>query len=525
MPSDFYTLRVRDQAGATLWESAEQPAFVALDTWDVTLNPYTVRIYYATLFPFTRGPIDPENRLSPAEVTDFIADRFVPIIQDTWHTQVEEWGFGAPLHSRWDADKVVDIIITAPPFALMDGTGTYAAYIDPSGRPLPERRVWWRANLNAFQRYDTLENAYKSVFAHEFFHLMQWNVLLTEGQPANFWLNVFIEAQAEFAVSVQYPELELHKDHVTTRHSAYGTSANRFLAHRLNSSYRDLQADQTDKYDATLYWRFLYEQYNDMGVVRTALEKMVAHYDADIVPARGSAIDAAFARLDGPFRTFEESLIAFARANYALHLENGRCTDADLTSCGGFYYDPEEMYVGPSLKALLDYDGLHLRDSGVSPSGHGADYGGYYNLGGGEAVATEAEPAASPTYNGAIPASYGMDFIDVRLDPAVRGKPLTFSFQAEGTTARFSVQIWQLSSGYITPRAVTLQPETLTQSTISPALSPLRVKGASGRLPSDVDRLALIVTRLDADESADPVGAYHFTFDSSAESADASANE
>jgi hypothetical protein len=118
-----------------------------------------------------------------------------------------------------------------------------------------------------------------------------------------------------------------------------------------------------------------------------------------------------------------------------------------------------------------------------------------------------------------------MDFIDVRLDPAVRGKPLTFSFQAEGTTARFSVQIWQLSSGYITPRAVTLQPETLTQSTISPALSPLRVTGVSGRLPSDVDRLALIVTRLDADESADPVGAYHFTFDASAESADASANE
>jgi hypothetical protein len=34
------------------------------------------------------------------------------------------------------------------------------------------------------------------------------------------------------------------------------------------------------------------------------------------------------------------------------------------------------------------------------------------------------------------------------------------------------------------------------------------------------DRLSLIVTRLDADEAADPIGAYHFTFDSTADSAD-----
>jgi len=27
-----------------------------------------------------------------------------------------------------------------------------------------------------------LENAYKAVFAHEFFHLMQWNVLLSVGE-------------------------------------------------------------------------------------------------------------------------------------------------------------------------------------------------------------------------------------------------------------------------------------------------------------------------------------------------------
>jgi hypothetical protein len=516
MLSDFYYLRLTDRAGQNLGVNPNpgRPAFVVLDTWDVALGSekrpaYIVRTYYATLFPFASGPNDLENRLSPDEVTDFIADQLVPIIQDTWHTQVEQWGFGTPLHSRWDADKVVEMIITDPPYALMDGTGTYTAYIDPSGRPLPERRVWWRASCDAFQRYDTLENAYKSVFAHEFFHLMQWSVLLSTGQPTNLWLNVFVEAQAEFAESAQYPDLEMSKAHVATRHSAYVGSANRFLAHRLNTSYRDLQADQKDKYDAALYWRFLYEQYNDMGIVRAALEEMARRYNPNIVASIASTMDAAFARLDGPFHTYEESLVAFAVANYALRLENGRCAAAEFAACKGLYYDPDQVYADPLLEAQLIFDGLQLKE----PS-HGANDGAYYGL---DTASTNSVPLPDPgdeplTYHSTIPSSYGMDFIEIRLDPAVQGQSLMVEFQAEGKIARFNVQLWQLSPGEIKPRAITLQPETLTQSAVY-------------QLPSTVDRLALVITRLDADETADPVGAYQVTLDSSAVTADASSNK
>ena len=68
----------------------------------------------------------------------------MPIIQETWHTQFHTWGFGEPIHPDWDADKVVEIIITDPPFALFDGTG-HLHSIRPhrNGHPYPQRRLWW----------------------------------------------------------------------------------------------------------------------------------------------------------------------------------------------------------------------------------------------------------------------------------------------------------------------------------------------------------------------------------------------
>ena len=65
-------------------------------------------------------------------------------------------------------------------------------------------------------------------------------------------------------------------------------------------------------------------------------------------------MDRAFQRADGPFDNFEESLIAFAWANYALRLdvELGGCCPmpkaapvADATTIG------EDMYVDPALEA------------------------------------------------------------------------------------------------------------------------------------------------------------------------------
>jgi hypothetical protein len=466
-------------AGHLLWENptAERPDFAMLDTWEVEINDYTVRVYYATLFPFARGQHELDNRLPPGAVTDLIEHQFIRMIADTWNTQFHTWGFG-PIHPDWDLDQLVEIIVTDPPFALFDGTGTYTRFIGADGHPYPERRIWWPSSNNAFQAYDPLENGHKVVFAHEFFHLVQWNTLLNAGNAENFWPNVFIEAQGKLAPAVQYPELEICSDHVVAGDSAYTSAANRFLALRLNGSYGDLEAGEEGKYDATLYWRFLYKQYDDMAIIRAALEGIAHHFDPDIVGSTETAMDEAFARVDGPFHTFAESLLALARANYALRLRNGRCIAEDPAACDGVYYDPDDTYADPLLEAKLNHAGSPL------------------------------------TYDGSIPASFGMDFVEVSLSPVVHDQPMVLTFQGEGATAQFSAQIWKLRSG-AKPQAVTPHPETVPQG-----------RGATHvyvipRVDTTTyDRLALIITRLDSDETSDPVGSYTVTLNSTTDTAD-----
>ena len=229
----------------------------------------------------------------------------------------------------------------------------------------------------------------------------------------------------------------------------------------------------TNRYDAALYWRFLYEGFNDMGVVRAALEEMACGYSPDIVPSLEAVMNNALARVDGPFHTFEESLSAFARANYALRLENGRCAAADLTDCGGFYFDPNRRYADPPLEAELAYDG------------------------------------APQSYDGAIPASFGMDFVEVRLNPAVHNQPLSVRLEGGGGVAQFNVQIWKLGSGAKRPWAVTPQPEMIPRDGVG-----VQVYTIPHVNTAAYDTLALIITRLDPHETDDPVGNYRITLGS-----------
>jgi hypothetical protein len=186
-------------------------------------------------------------------------------------------------------------------------------------------------------------------------------------------------------------------------------------------------------------------------------------------------MDAALARVAGPFGSFEESLIAFHQANYALRLANGRCSAVDPADCSGVYWDPDQMYAKPQLSAELAYAGT---------------------------------PA---TYNGAIPSSYGADFIEVRLDGRIDGQPLVVRLQAEGDQTRYSVQLWEIGPGMGLgmPYALSPAPETLSCNGggVCEYVIPQLDRAAYGRL-------ALIITRLDADETADPGGAYGLTLDS-----------
>jgi hypothetical protein len=173
-----------------------------------------------------------------------------------------------------------------------------------------------------------------------------------------------------------------------------------------------------------------------------------------------------------PFQTFEQSLIAFSRANYALRLENGRCGMAGMSQCGIAYYDPGHMYTDPWLETELTY----------------AD--GVLN------------------YDGAIPTSYGMDLIEVRLDSEQHNRRIKIAFQSAAPAA-FHVDIWRLRSGGGKLRAMTLQPDGF-----GPDQEAEQVYLISELDTMVFDRLALIVTRLDPNEADDRAGSYHLTFES-----------
>jgi hypothetical protein len=488
MDSDLYTLQVRDtQSGALLWTRTDgRPDLAALDTWELALGGHTVRIYYATLFPYLRGQDPPDRRLSPAAVTGLIERTFVPMVADTWRIQFEEWGFG-PVHADWDADNRVEIYITCPPYALFGGTGIYSRPFAPGGTPFPERRIWWFSSSPAYDGYDTLENGYKVVFAHEFFHLVQWNVALATvasraGCTMARWNNVLIEGQGKFAPTVQYPEIEMTGRHVSDVDSAYRSAARHYLSHRLNASYAEMERDPVYRYDAALCWRYLYEQSGSMRVIRTALEEMACRYDPDIEAHIGEVMDAALARAGGPFDSFEESMVAFARANYSLRLADGRCTVQDPAACAGRYYDPDELYSAPGLDANLHFSGLHLR------------------------------------YEGTVPAAYGIDLVEIGLDRALNGRTVRIVLQGEG---RFSVQAWQLQGGARGSDAPALVPGVATRPstphalTAQPALVEVNADGAhivsfAGLDTARCTRIALIVTRLDVGEG----GSYTLTVES-----------
>ena len=103
----------------------------------------------------------------------------------------------------------------------------------------------------------------------------------------------------------------------------------------------------------------------------------------------------------------------------------------------------------------------------------------------------------------------GADGISLgNLDPAVQGKPLTVQIQGEGANARFEVQVWRLQSGALQPRAVSAEPETVPQFDPDSGKHEYTIASVE---TTEYDQLALIITRLDPDEEADPVGNYHLT--------------
>jgi hypothetical protein len=220
------------------------------------------------------------------------------------------------------------------------------------------------------------------------------------------------------------------------------------------------------------------DQAAGMAVVRRALTTL---YSGDIVDIASSddlvgtlpqVMDRALAGSTCPFQTHRESLAAFARALYGLRLAGGRCAAPGIPAGCGFY-DSHHQYLDPALSTI--------------------PYAG-----------------ARQEHRDGIAGSFGIDLIEVALDPAADGQPLAIElYGPPGAGARFDLQLLPLldSGEGGKPRRVPLEHAAAGMPSRSdpngrhvyliPAIDTTRC-----------NRLGLIVTRLDAQETSDPVGEY-----------------
>jgi len=252
----------------------------------------------------------------------------------------------------------------------------------------------------------------------------------------------------------------------------------------LNVSYKDL-----NPYHGAMYWRFLYEQCGGMRdgiedpaagmqVINRALTALYAgnvvdvNASTDLVGAIPEIMGTALQGSSCPFQTYEQSLTSFARAIYALRLDGGRCAEpGGPAGCG--FYDPSGLYNEPPFSTI-------------------------------------AYTGAEQEYADAIKSSFGVDLVDVALDPAANGQPLTIEFYgAPAAGAVFHVQLWKLMDPGGGAR-----PQRIPSHVAAPEV--LAATNADGHLIYTIpavdtaayNRLGLIITRMDANEGSDPIGEY-----------------
>jgi hypothetical protein len=252
-------------------------------------------------------------------------------------------------------------------------------------------------------------------------------------------------------------------------------------------------------YRAAIYWRFLYEQCGGMKdgaedpttgmrMIHRSLELLYSesvadtNQSTDLVRHLPAVIDQVLKDPNAPscpFGTFRESLQHFARAIYQLRLDGGRCTAPGVPAGCGFY-DPNRLYFDPPVSRIT-YKGEKI-----------------------------VYAAADQAYPSGIRSSFGIDFVDVELDPSSQGQPVTIEFfGTPGGEAEFGIEIWSLVDSGIPGGSQ----KRLSMVTTPGQLAETTTDGHLFYTIPEIDtrvanRLALIITRLDSEEDSDPVGAY-----------------
>ena len=507
-PTDYFRweLVVTDAVNPSthpLYTSSRDYAFLMEDQWiaplpqvaeaSVGAAPDELIVYYSDMFPF-RLSGDPTTWVRREQITEYVHSQLVPAMAEAFRIQTDEWGF--PWYDEWtsyrsgqDAERLS--------VALTDGETWFHGKAPGLGNAAISINV-----SRSSAEYNTLTDGLMSTFHHELFHNLQRNIFQHYGgdlgaNVASAAWDFITEGTAVLASSVGQPDLQFNR---TWGLRAYAANAGRFVgqagisAGDLNRSYKQMNA-----YHAAAYWRFLYEQSGGMAngienpaggmdVIRRTLVALSQEHaadgstTADLVERLPGIMDKALDGSSSPFRTYEESMQSFARAIYGLRLEGGRCVEPGVpTGCG--FYDPKGLYPNPPVRTIT-YTGT-----------------------------TTVYAQGDQPYPAGIPSSFGIDLVDVALDPSLDGQPLVIEFYgAAGTESEFTVQVWYLMDlkDGAQPRPVA------TQAVPSAVRTKANQDGHTSLVISQIDtakydRLGLVITRIDANESLDPSGRYTVT--------------
>jgi hypothetical protein len=494
-PTDYYSYRITilDSQGKTLQEIDEEYAFLMENQWRVALPkvledspgaaPNELVIYYYDMIPFQADLRDPETQIPRQDVGRYIQTELIPAMVDAFKTQTNLWVF--PWYAEWTNYRTDEGSKT-----LSVALGDYRTWFHGAAPALGYSTISIRVD-GSFTEYSNITDGIMSVFHHELFHNQQRNIKLHFGNKGNLageneaW-QLFTEGAAVLASSVGQPTVQFEP---TTRMRSYLKRANAFLGSEgfvggdLNRNYPDIP------YHFAIYWRFLYESCGGirneiedpaagMKVIRHVLEGLYKgeivniNTSTDVTEALPGIVNAALqATPTCPFHTYEESLIHFARAIYLLRLEDGRCSTAnDSAYCG--FYDPDKLYQTPPAENYL------------------------------------IQADSTTQINGSIPASYGIDLIEVKLDPSAEGKTLKLMFRnISDPENEFNVEVWKIkkqqngveAEGYSSQ--IGKPPSMRTENgSLTMEISNLRV--------NDFNSLGLIITRTDPFESRAPSGRY-----------------
>ena len=502
-PTDYYgyTINVTDYdypESDTLYSSSKEVAFLLENQWKAVLpdfdqadgegGPRELVVYYNDMYPLRRD-IHNQNTWIPREqITKYVGDELVPAMVTAFEKQSAEWGFS--WSKTWNSYRQAEGGDRLSVALTMGGVWYHGR--SPT---TAHSGISIRVNLMHYRDYDSLTDGIVSYFYHELFHNQQRNINLNLGGngdisgEAGTW-QFISEGTAELAASIGGSEWEFSP---MADNRNYFFMANTYLTgdksqpNSLNTSYSELEP-----YLSTIYWRFLYEQCGGMQdgeekpeaglrIIREILEILYNNPNSAIGSVTNGMelmqiiIDTVFNVEQGslcPFQTFQQNLINFAEAIYLLQFEGGRCDEPGLPlGCG--FYDPYKQYESPLVSEFK--------------------YGN-----------------PSEVYEGEINSSFGIDFVEVRLDGFESVRELQIDISGmQGGEAEFNVQVWKL---------ITNGKDDETKQKLISAYNPehfLVTKDSdisslviSADELENYDRLGFVITRLDMDEIQDPVGGY-----------------